>query len=123
MPQHRELPERARQEHHEEETPSTEQTHRGSIETHLIPFFGSRDLRMLTRDDMRAFIKNRFDEGRAEGAITNALSVLRRVYSLHVESGLLERDPAARCGSWRRVSAGVTAARACVRWMHGPTRK
>ena len=79
-------------------SPSTEQTHRGSIETHLIPYFGSRDLRTLTRDDMRAFIEDRFEAKKSAGTIRNALSALRRVYSLHVEEGILERNPAARCG-------------------------
>jgi len=84
--------------HKAELSPSTEQTHRGSIETHLVPFFGSRDLRVLNRDDIRRFIENRFEAGKAAGTIRNALSALRRVYSLHIEAGLLERNPAARCG-------------------------
>ena len=84
--------------HKAELSPSTEQTHRGSIESHLIPYFGSRDLRSITRDDIRAFIENRFEADKAAGTIRNALSALRRVYSLHVEAGLLDRNPAARCG-------------------------
>lgn len=79
-------------------SPSTEITHRASIESHLVPFFGSRDLRSLTRDDIRAFIEDRFEAKKSAGTIRNALSALRRVYSLHVEAGLLERNPAARCG-------------------------
>lgn len=84
--------------HAAEMSPSTEETHRASIETHLVPFFGARDLRTLTRDDMRAFITDRFEAEKSAATIRNALSALRRVYSLHVEEGLLDRNPAARCG-------------------------
>ncbi len=79
-------------------SPSTEETHRFSIETHLVPFFGSRDLRTLTRDDMRAFAEDRFKAKKSAATIKNALSALRRVYSLHVEEGVLDRNPVARCG-------------------------
>ncbi len=95
--------------HKAELSPSTESTHRGSIESHLIPFFGSRDLRTLTRDDMRAFIENRFEAKKSAGTINNALSALRRVYSLHVEAGLLDRNPALRCGDMvARISRRYT---------------
>jgi integrase len=77
---------------------STEETHRGSIEAHLAPFFGSRDLRHITRDDIREFVVDRFEAGLSAATIKNALSALRRVYSLHVERNLLTTNPAARCG-------------------------
>lgn len=79
-------------------SPSTEETHRASIEAHLVPYFASRDLRVITRDDVRVSIEERFKRGKSAATIRNALSVLRRVYSLHVEAGLLDRNPAARCG-------------------------
>lgn len=75
-------------------SPSTAATHRASIEQHLAPFFGARDLRVLTRDHIRASAVDRFDARKSAATITNALSVLRRVYSLHVEAGVLERNPA-----------------------------
>ncbi len=84
--------------HAAEMSESTEQTHRSSIEGHLIPFFGSRDLRNLTRDDMRSFATDRFKAKLSAATITNALSALRRVFSLHVEAGLLDRNPAQGCG-------------------------
>lgn len=77
---------------------STEETHRGSIESHLIPHFGARDLRGIVREDLIEFIDARFTEGKSAATIKNALSALRRVYSLHVEAGLLDRNPAVNCG-------------------------
>lgn len=79
-------------------SPSTEETHRGGIEKHLVPFFGSRDLRTITRDDIRAFTIDRFEAGLSAATIKNALSALRRVYTLHVEAGQLDVNPATRCG-------------------------
>ena len=84
--------------HEPELSPSTAATHRASIEQHLAPYFGDRDLRTLTRDDIRAFAVNRFEDKKSAATITNALSVLRRVYSLHIEAGLLEKNPATGCG-------------------------
>ncbi|MCR9093483.1 MAG: tyrosine-type recombinase/integrase [bacterium] len=88
--------------HASEMSPSTEETHRGSIEGHLVKFFRDRDLRALTRDDMRRFVEDRFEAGKSAATIRNALSALRRVYSLHIEAGLVERNPAARCGDMVR---------------------
>jgi integrase len=79
-------------------SPSTAATHRASIEQHLVPFFGSRELRALSRDDIRAFAVNRFELGKSAATITNALSVLRRIYCLHIEAGILDRNPAQGCG-------------------------
>ncbi|MCR9093420.1 MAG: tyrosine-type recombinase/integrase [bacterium] len=77
---------------------STEETHRNSIETHLIPYFGSREIRGITREDLIEFIDDRFRAKKSAATIKNALSALRRVYSLHVEAGLLDRNPAINCG-------------------------
>ncbi len=77
---------------------STEELHRGSIETHLIPFFGSRDLRGIGREDMIEFAVDRFEAHKSEATIKNALSALRRVFSLHVEAGHLDTNPARNCG-------------------------
>jgi integrase len=79
-------------------SPATEETHRGSIETLLIPYFGARDLRGIGREDLIAFTTDRFDEGKSAATIKNALSALRRVYSLHFEAGHLDANPARNCG-------------------------
>ena len=84
--------------HKDELSPSTEATHHASIENHLVPYFGSRDLRSLSRDDLRAFIVDRFKAKLSAGTINNALSVLRRVYSIHVDAGVVDQNPALRCG-------------------------
>ena len=71
--------------------PSTEATDRGLIENHIAPHFGSRDLRTITRDDIRAFAETRFEAELSAATITNVLSVLRRVCSVHVDAGLLDK--------------------------------
>lgn len=43
-------------------------------------------------------IENRFDTGLSAATIKNALSALRRVYSLHIEADVLEKNPARNCG-------------------------
>jgi integrase len=70
----------------------------GTIENHLAPFFGSKDLREIREEDLLAFAQAKLDAGLAVNTVRNALSALRRVYSLAVRSGDLVRNPAARMG-------------------------
>jgi integrase len=91
--------------HKAELSVSTEATNRSLIENHVAPYFGSRDLRTITRDDIRAFAEERFEAELSAATITNALSVLRRVCSLHVDAGLLDINPATGCGDMvKRIS-------------------
>ncbi len=73
---------------------STVETNEGLIENHLVPFFGKRDLRMLKSTDMIAFADHVLSRGKSAALAHNALSLLRRVCSLHVEAGLLTLNPA-----------------------------
>ena len=76
---------------------STEATATGLIENHLIPFFGGRDLRTVTETDLIEFADSTMTRGLSSAVVTNALSLLRRVCSLHVKAGLLTSNPAAGC--------------------------
>jgi hypothetical protein len=51
---------------------------RGLIENHLVPYFGSRDLREIREVDLLRFIKAKLDAGLSPTTIRNSLSALRR---------------------------------------------
>ncbi len=72
------------------------------IRTHLVPFFGSKDLREIGEADLLGYVRVKLDAGLAPKTIRNALSLLRRVYSLLVREGRLPRNPAARIGELMR---------------------
>ena len=77
---------------------STEANARSSINTHLAPYFGTVDLRALTREDLLAFAENRLKTGLSARTVEGALSILRRVCQLHVDAGLLDKNPALGAG-------------------------
>jgi integrase len=68
------------------------------IKQHLVPFFGSRDLREIGREDLLHYVQEKLDAKKSPLTIQTHLSVLRRVLSLAVERGDLDRNPAARLG-------------------------
>jgi hypothetical protein len=74
----------------------------GLIRNHLAPFFGSRDLRELTESDILGFIRTKLDDQLSPKTIQNALSILRRVCSLAVREGRLDRNPATGIGDLMR---------------------
>ena len=57
--------------------PSYEILTSGLIKNHLVPFFGSRDLRQIREADLLAFVREKLDAGLAPKTIRNALSILR----------------------------------------------
>ena len=84
---------------------------RGTIENHLIPIFGRKDLPELREADCLRFASMKLDEGLAPKTIKNALSIVRCVCSLLERDGLLDRNPAKNIGElvrkviierWRR---------------------
>src|SRR5262249_44818403 len=62
--------------------PSYEIVTEGLIRLHLVPFFGSVDLRMIEERDLLRFAQEKLDAGLSPKTIKNALSILRRVYNL-----------------------------------------
>jgi len=75
---------------------STAATNRSALEQHLIPFFGDLDLRHLTHLDIRRFADTRFEAGKSEATVSNAVSLLRRVINLLVETQVLSCNPVPR---------------------------
>ncbi len=73
---------------------STEETVTGLIRNHLSPYFGPRDLRLIRDTDVTEFAGQLMEAGKSEAVAFNAVSLLRRVCTLHVEAGLLDSNPA-----------------------------
>ena len=93
---------------------------RGHIGNHLIPYFGSKDLRTLTEEDLLGFVQRKVEDGFAPKTVGLMLSVLRRVLSLLHRSGRISRNPATRFGeilrrAGRRMASEVTVADAWSR--------
>lgn len=70
------------------------ETSAGLIERHLVPHFGSKDLREIREADLLDYIRSKVDQGQKPATILNALSLVRRVLNLAVREGLLDRNPA-----------------------------
>lgn len=77
---------------------SYEATASGLIERHLIPAFGAMPLQAITQAHLLAFVDGLYRDGKSGALALNALSLLRRVCQLHVEAGILDRNPCARVG-------------------------
>lgn len=82
------------------------------VKNHLTPFFGRLDLRHLSRDDLIEFADTKLKAGLSPSLVEGALSVLRRVCQLHVEEGLLDRNPC--------IGSGKLVARVARNYEHLP---
>jgi integrase len=81
---------------------SYEKTVHGLIERHLVPHFGTQDLREIREEDLLGFVRVKLDAGLSPATIRNALAALARVFSLAVREGRVTRNPAARLGELMR---------------------
>ena len=82
--------------------PSYERNVRGLIERHLVPHFGSKDLREIREEDLLGFVRAKLEEGLSAPTIRNALAALARVFSLAVRAETVSRNPATRLGELMR---------------------
>src|SRR5262245_66567358 len=57
--------------------PSTRSLAAGVIETHLVPYFGSRDLREIEEADILGYVTTKLEAKRAPRTIRNDLALLR----------------------------------------------
>lgn len=78
---------------------SYEGTAKGLIEHHLVPHFGALPLRAIDEGHLLAFVDGVYRDGKSGALALNCLSLLRRVCQIHVEAGLLDRNPCARVGA------------------------
>ncbi len=72
---------------------ATRDLHRGRIENHLIPHFGTMDLRRLATLHIRHYADARFGAGASPHTVKGEVSILRRVLNALVENGIFERNP------------------------------
>ena len=70
------------------------ETSRSLLDLHLIPFFGSRDIRGIEVADLLDYVRAKLDAGQRPATMQNALSIVRRVLNLAVRDGLVVRNPA-----------------------------
>jgi integrase len=89
--------------------PTTRKLYTGLIENHLVPHFGSRYLDEIRERDLLVFADDRVAAGLGPKTIKNALSVLRHVYSLLVDDGVLASNPARKIGALMRRVENATA--------------
>lgn len=68
---------------------------RQALDQALIPRFGHRKIAELERKDISEWILDRLDEV-SPGTVRRELATLRRMYSLAIEWGAADRNPAAR---------------------------
>jgi integrase len=90
----------------------------GLIKNHLIPHFGSKDLREIHEADLLDYIRAKMAAGLAPKTIRNGMSVLRRVFTLLERDGLVNRNPASSIGELiRRVDrASATEVKEVQYW-------
>ena len=90
--------------------PRYQETSLGLLDTHLIPFFGDRDLRSISEVDLLEYISVKLDAGLAPSTILNGLSIVRRVLNLAVRDDLIAKNPASGLGKlMQRVNRGVAS--------------
>ena len=68
------------------------------IEKHLVPFFGSMDLREIGESEILGYIRAKLGQDLSVSTIKNGLTIVRRVFNLQIRAGHLEQNPAARMG-------------------------
>ena len=91
--------------------PRYRETSETIVNKHLIPFFGSIDIREIGNTHLLEYVKLKLDEGHKPPTILTALSVVRRVLNIAVQEGLIARNPANGVG---RLIARVARSRASV---------
>jgi integrase len=72
------------------------------IRVHLEPYFGGRDVRTLTTEDLLGYVRAKLDAGLAPATIRVQLSVLRRVLSLLERDGKIAKNAARGIGGLLR---------------------
>jgi integrase len=91
--------------------PRYRETSETIVEKHLIPFFGSIDIREIGNTHLLEYIRLKLDEGQKPPMILTALSVVRRVLSIAMQEGLILHNPANGVG---RLIARVARSKASV---------
>lgn len=78
--------------------PSTHDSYRSTLDIHLLPAFGEKDLDRITRSDIKAFISGKRKEGLSSGTVRNFKAYLSSILSEAVDDEIIPFNPAARTG-------------------------
>jgi integrase len=95
--------------------PTTATRYKGLLKLHILPFFGSKPIEAITRDDVKRFFSElalkqvhpksnkpeKIDPERktlAANSLQNALICLRVIFQSAVEDGLIAQNPASKIG-------------------------
>ena len=78
--------------------PSTHDSYRSTLDMHLLPVFGEKDLDTITRKDIKDFINNKRKEGLSSGSVRNFKAYLSSILSEAVDDEWIQFNPAARTG-------------------------
>ncbi len=74
-------------------TPSTFNTYKSSIKSHLAPFFGKMHIKSITQQDIKNFIELKMTEKLTEKNIGNCITLLGTMFNKFIEWGVLSSSP------------------------------
>jgi integrase len=81
----------------------------GFIDNHLVPYFGSKDIRDIREADLLRYIAKKQVQGLSPATIKNTLPTLRRVFSVLQREERIARNPVSGIGAlMRRVQRAST---------------
>jgi integrase len=72
---------------------STLASYESCLRVHLVPFFGTRPLHRITREEVEAFIAQKASEGLAPKSILNYLGILHSILAFAERRGLVTANP------------------------------
>src|SRR5215469_12224734 len=82
--------------------PSPMDGYESVLRQHLRPYFGSRRLDSIKRNDVKTLINDLVTKGLTRSTVRNAVSILRGIFNYAIEDGLFESNPAANLGRFTR---------------------
>ena len=81
-------------------SPGTAHYYSGILSNHLLPAFGAKVLRAITRADIRKFAVEKIDAGLGAGSVKTFLTILQGILGQAVEDNILAVNEASRNGKF-----------------------
>jgi len=75
--------------------PKTARSYRDMVNAHIVPHIGKRKLVKLTPQDVRAFMRDKLNEGLSPKTVKHLRDTLRNALNVAIRDGLLVRNAAA----------------------------
>ena len=83
---------------------STVEGYRNVLKNYFQPRFAAKRLDMITRSDLKTMISEMVNQELSRNTIRNAVCVIRGLFNYAIENGVLESNPAARLGRFKRMA-------------------